>query len=93
MHKLRVLYRDAEPRNILYNTTSRELMVVDFKRAEFHGRRPLGLIGPNQSRKRKRGVVQKQKKDDFARELESATTGASSCVANLPSPSEITSQL
>ncbi|OAQ58949.1 serine threonine protein kinase [Pochonia chlamydosporia 170] len=93
MHKLRVLHRDAEPRNILYNTTSRELMVVDFERAEFHGRRPLGSIGPNQSRKRKRGVLQNQKKDDFARELESATARASSCVANLPSPSEITSRL
>ncbi|KJZ69734.1 hypothetical protein HIM_10874 [Hirsutella minnesotensis 3608] len=75
MHKLRVLHRDAEPRNMLYNPDSGKLMVVDFERAEFRGRQPLGLIVPNlQNRKRKRGILQK-KKDDFARELECAVGG------------------
>ncbi|XP_044718710.1 kinase [Hirsutella rhossiliensis] len=78
VHKLRVLHRDAEPRNILYNTNTGKLMLVDFERAEFRGRRPLGLIVSNvQNRKRKRGILQKQKKDDFARELESAVESAS----------------
>ena len=84
VHKLRVLHRDAQPRNILYNTTSRGFMVVDFERAEFRCRRPLVSIEPNLNRKRKRRAVQKQKKDDFARELESAVENALSCVANLP---------
>ncbi|KJZ69320.1 hypothetical protein HIM_11289 [Hirsutella minnesotensis 3608] len=58
MHTLRVLYRDAEPRNMLYNPDSRKLMVIDFERAEFRGRQPLGLIVPNiQNRKRKRGIL------------------------------------
>ncbi|EFZ04007.2 lipopolysaccharide kinase (Kdo/WaaP) family protein [Metarhizium robertsii] len=84
VHKLRVLHRDAQPRNILYNTTSRGFMVVDFERAEFHCRRPLVSIKPNLNRKRKRRAVQKQKKNDFARELESAVANALSCVVNLP---------
>jgi hypothetical protein len=65
-------------------------MLVDFERAEFRGRQSLGLIVPNvQSRKRKRGILQKQKKDDFARELESAVEGASRCAASLTSPAVV----
>ena len=48
VRELHVLHRDAEPRNILYNTISDSVMVVDFERAELHDRQPLGL-------KRKRG--------------------------------------
>ena len=89
MHKLHVLHRDAEPRNILYNTNSSNLMLMDFERAEFGGRQPLGLIVPNvQNRKRKRGILQR-KKDDFARELESAVEGASRCAASLTSPAVV----
>ncbi|KAH7012653.1 uncharacterized protein B0I36DRAFT_369779 [Microdochium trichocladiopsis] len=86
VHKLRVLHRDAEPRNILCDTNSGNLMVVDFERAEFRGRQPLGSIGRSGlNRKRKRGASQKQGKDDFARELESAVDNVSSCVVRLPS--------
>lgn len=50
-------------------------MVGDFKRADLHGRQPLGLISPNgQGRKRNRGsMAQKQGKeeDDFTEELQS----------------------
>lgn len=85
VHNLGVLHRDAEPRNILYNTTSRGLMVVDFKRAEFRCRRPLVSTKPNlNQKKRKRTAVQKQDKNNFTRELESAVASASRCVANLP---------
>ena len=80
LHKLRVLHCDAEPRNILYDTTSGKLMIVDFERAEFRGRQPLSLLSPNQDRKRKRGISQKQEKDDFTRELESAVEKVSRCV-------------
>ncbi|KAL7789024.1 hypothetical protein V8C37DRAFT_386986 [Trichoderma ceciliae] len=35
IHKLRVLHRDAEPRNILYDDQSGNLMVVDFERSGY----------------------------------------------------------
>ncbi|KJZ70625.1 hypothetical protein HIM_09980 [Hirsutella minnesotensis 3608] len=90
MHKLRVLHRDAEPRNMLYSPDSGKLMVVDFERAEFRGRQPLRLIVPTvQNRKRKRGRLEKQKKDDFARELESVVRTTSRCAASLASPAVI----
>lgn len=66
IHKLGVLHTDAEVRNILFNTTSRELMVVDFERAKF--RSPKG----------KRGELQKGKMDDFERELSDAIYRTSS---------------
>jgi hypothetical protein len=78
VHKLRVLHRDAKPRNILYDNGS--LMVVDFERAEFRGRQSLGLIAANgQNRKRKRKM--QQGSEDFARELECAVESVSSCLA------------
>jgi len=81
VHELRVLHRDAEPRNILYDTDSGSLMVVDFERAEFDGRQPLGSVGANGvHRKRKRGILQKQGKDEFASELESAVENVSRCL-------------
>ena len=83
VHRLRILHRDAEPRNILCDTNSGNLMVVDFERAEFRGRQPLGSIGPNgRNRKRKRGISQNQGKDEFAGELESAVEKVSRCVAS-----------
>jgi hypothetical protein len=85
IHRLSVLHRDAEPRNILYEGGT--LMVVDFERAEFRGRQPLSSIVANvQTRKRKRGKWRKQVKDDFASELESAVEKASRCIAK-PTPS------
>ncbi|KXJ84853.1 hypothetical protein Micbo1qcDRAFT_169890 [Microdochium bolleyi] len=61
------------------------LMVVDFERAEFCDRQPLGSIDANgQNRKRKRGSSQKQGKDDFARELESAVEKATKYIARPP---------
>ncbi|KYK54018.1 hypothetical protein DCS_05968 [Drechmeria coniospora] len=78
MHKLRVLHRDAEPRNMLYNAETGRLMVVDFERAEFRQRDPLGVIVPNvQRRRRKRGAAERKTEEDFARELKSAVDGAS----------------
>jgi hypothetical protein len=72
LHRLRVLHCDAEPRNILYDAYSRNLMIVDFERAEFCGRQPLGSISSNpQNRKRRRKTSQKRGNDVFARELQS----------------------
>lgn len=82
LHQLQVLHVDAEPRNILYDATSGTLMIVDFERAEFRGRQPLGSVSPNgQRRKRKRGLMaRKQGKDDFTEELQSAVEGVSRCL-------------
>ncbi|KAK4138392.1 hypothetical protein BT67DRAFT_437713 [Trichocladium antarcticum] len=83
VHALRVLHRDAEPRNILYDANSGKLMVVDFERATFHGRPPLGSRNSNgRDRKRKRGMSHKQK-DDFARELESVVEAVAKCVVGV----------
>jgi serine/threonine protein kinase len=84
LHKLRVLHCDAEPRNILYDVYSDNLMIVDFERAQFHGRQPLGSISLNaQDRKRKRKTSQKtsqkRENDVFARELQSVVECVSRC--------------
>ncbi|KAF4122167.1 hypothetical protein GMORB2_7760 [Geosmithia morbida] len=68
LHRFDILHRDAEPRNILFDTDSGNLMIVDFERAEFRGRQHLGSIDLNVHRKRKRGM-QKKEKDEFAKEL------------------------
>ncbi|KAK3991250.1 hypothetical protein QBC44DRAFT_323911 [Cladorrhinum sp. PSN332] len=80
LHRFRILHRDAEPRNILYNAVSGSLMVIDFERAEIHGRQALSSISPNgQNQKRKHGMPEKQAEDDFTRELQSAVESVSRC--------------
>ncbi|KAF5023369.1 hypothetical protein F66182_4572 [Fusarium sp. NRRL 66182] len=71
LHKHRVLHRDAEPRNVLYDKRTGKCMIVDLMLAESCAREALGFIDVNnQSRKRKRGL-QKQGKDSFAAEARS----------------------
>ena len=65
VHRLSVLHRDAEPRNILYDTISDNVMLVDFERAELLDRQSLGSS-------RRGGLSQKQGEDDFVKELEHA---------------------
>ncbi|KAI0391455.1 hypothetical protein F5Y17DRAFT_408898 [Xylariaceae sp. FL0594] len=70
VHSSKVLHCDAEPPNILYDTRTGRVMVVDFERAKIVGREPLGLISPN--KKREHPVYSgKQKKGGFAEELSS----------------------
>ncbi|KAK2022210.1 hypothetical protein LX32DRAFT_677351 [Colletotrichum zoysiae] len=78
MHNLGVLHRDAALRNVLRDTVSGSLMVVDFERAKINCRPPLGLLSSNvQNKKRKRaalekpGMLENRGKDGFAKELES----------------------
>ena len=59
-------------------------MVIDFERAEFRARQPLLSIGTNkQNRKRNRPKRKSapRRKDEFARELESAVEKVSRCVS------------
>ncbi|KAK3312513.1 hypothetical protein B0H66DRAFT_578616 [Apodospora peruviana] len=75
IHRLGVFHRDAEVRNVLYD---RNVMVVDFERAEVRDRQPLGLLSPNgQTRKRKR--PQKQGRDPFTEELQQVVEDISGC--------------
>lgn len=80
LHQLRILHGDAEPRNILYDTSNGNFMVIDFERAEFRSHhQPLTLISPNNSRKRKRGISQKEAKDDFKTEKQSVVGSVLRC--------------
>ncbi|KAE9565880.1 hypothetical protein CGMCC3_g17941 [Colletotrichum fructicola] len=71
IHKLHVLHKDAKPRNIVYEEGTGKVMIVDFERAEFCGRQPLGSLSPNAQNQRKQRRIQKQGKDDFVTERES----------------------
>jgi hypothetical protein len=83
IHKLRILHRDAEPRNMLYDTNSGNLMVIDFERSESLSRQPSS--SKSRIRKDNPNVSQKQWEGDFASELGSAIKKVSMCIANLPS--------
>ena len=47
VHLLKVLYRDAEPRNMLFDASRMKLMVIDFERSESCARQALSLITAN----------------------------------------------
>ncbi|KAK1973633.1 hypothetical protein LZ30DRAFT_561942, partial [Colletotrichum cereale] len=81
LHKLGILHGDAEPRNVLRDTVSGNIMVVDFERAELRCRPPLGSLSSNvQTQKRKRGMLEKRGKGDFTKELESVVERVSRCI-------------
>ncbi|KAI1145883.1 hypothetical protein F4825DRAFT_442461 [Nemania diffusa] len=71
IHELKVLHRDAEPRNVLYDSRNGSVMIVDFERAELIGREPLGVVSPN--KKRKLASEKKGNKDKLTDELLSIT--------------------
>ncbi|KAF9878757.1 hypothetical protein CkaCkLH20_03657 [Colletotrichum karsti] len=80
IHKLQILHRDAEPRNIVYEEENGKVMIVDFERAEFRGRQPLGALSPNAWNKRKRGGAKKRQTNDFTKEEESVILSVSRLV-------------
>jgi serine/threonine protein kinase len=51
IHRLQVLHKDLEPRNILWNKETDHVMVIDFERAEVEQRTALGVISANRKRK------------------------------------------
>ncbi|KAJ9634904.1 hypothetical protein H2199_008768 [Coniosporium tulheliwenetii] len=78
LHRLQVLHKDAEPRNILWDEQGDALMLVDFERAEIQAKQPLGTITPNRKRKRD-GEKQTTAKDDFDKEIQQARGCISRC--------------
>ncbi|KAJ9655814.1 hypothetical protein H2201_008724 [Coniosporium apollinis] len=78
LHGLRVLHKDAEPRNILCDEQGDTLMLVDFERAEIQARQPLGAITPNRKRKRD-GEKKTTAKDDFGKEIQQARGSICRC--------------
>ncbi|KAG8422552.1 hypothetical protein J3459_010291 [Metarhizium acridum] len=73
LHGLGVLHCDAEPRNILFDSETGGVMVVDFERSEFLNRQPLASMDLNsQGRKRKRDLGRKKHEEECANELRSA---------------------
>ncbi|KAK1637271.1 hypothetical protein BDP81DRAFT_427086 [Colletotrichum phormii] len=77
IHRLHILHRDAEPRNIVYEEGSGNVMIVDFERAELCGRQPLGSLSSNAWNQRKLGGAEKRQKDDFTKEEESVILSVS----------------
>lgn len=76
IHKLRVLHRDAELRNILYDEHSGTLMVVDFERSAYWKRQAQASVsGKDRQARKKHRELQKQHKLDMAREAEMAKQG------------------
>ncbi|KAK1656902.1 hypothetical protein BDP55DRAFT_568421 [Colletotrichum godetiae] len=80
LHQLGVLHGDAKLRNVLRNESiaGQSIVVVDFERAQFSRRLPLGLLSSDrQNKKRKRGILGKSTASDsqgcerFAKELDS----------------------
>ncbi|KAI1195303.1 hypothetical protein F5X97DRAFT_247716 [Nemania serpens] len=70
IHTAKVLHCDAEPRNVLYDTHTSRIMVVDFERAKLISEVPLRTISPK--RERKHVIYPGQDKgDDFTEELSS----------------------
>ncbi|KAI0400705.1 hypothetical protein F4802DRAFT_609898 [Xylaria palmicola] len=75
VHSLHVLHGDAEPRNILYNADNGNVMIVDFERAIFSNREPLGLISPNRKRKHSMCQEKQGRSNKFTAELRSIIQG------------------
>ncbi|GAB0138064.1 hypothetical protein EsDP_00006310 [Epichloe bromicola] len=74
LHKLGILHGDAEPRNVLRDTMSGNIMVVDFCR-------PLGSLSSNgQPQKRNQGMLEKRGKGGSVKELESVIERVSRCI-------------
>lgn len=76
-YKYRVLHKDVEPRNWLWD--GQRIMLIDFERAEVRARQPLEMLNPNRKRKRL-GDIKGKVHDDFSRETQSARGGLSRCI-------------
>ena len=75
IHSLGVLHKDLMPRNILWNEKIRQVMVVDFERAEVIKPRPvLGAISANRKKKQlDNGSVKRENPSIFTLEKDCVT--------------------
>ncbi|PPJ53293.1 hypothetical protein CBER1_11958 [Cercospora berteroae] len=64
---LQVLHHDAEPRNMVYDGKTGQLMIIDFERSEIVPRQALCELSPN--RKRKRPLDQRSRKEFYWGEM------------------------
>lgn len=80
LHGRQVLHKDVEPRNWLWDEEHGRLMLVDFERAEFRVRPPLGTLSPNRKRNLQGKLKSEIKVDEFNCEMESARASISRCV-------------
>jgi hypothetical protein len=78
LHKFKVLHRDAEPRNLLYDVENDQVMIIDLERAEYLGRQPLRPIQANRKKKRT-GDKHQGNEDVFDRERRFAL----GCILNI----------
>jgi hypothetical protein len=72
IHNLGVLHSEPIPGNMIWNEENRRVMFIDFERAQYQRRTPLGPIAANQKRKRATTVWDKspnKRSDSFQREL------------------------
>jgi hypothetical protein len=72
IHNLGVLHSDPIPGNMIWNEETQRVMFIDFERAQYQKRVPLGSIAANQKRKRVISVWDKspnKRSDSFQREL------------------------
>jgi serine/threonine protein kinase len=72
IHNLGVLHSDPIPGNIVWNEENQRVIFIDFERAQYQRRTPLGPIAANQKRKRVASEWDKSqnKRPDFShREL------------------------
>jgi tRNA A-37 threonylcarbamoyl transferase component Bud32 len=72
IHNLGILHSDPNPGNMIWNEEHRRVMFIDFERAQYQKRTPLGTITANQKRKRVTSVWEKspnKRLDFFHREL------------------------
>ncbi|QGA17402.1 hypothetical protein EYB26_005073 [Talaromyces marneffei] len=72
IHNLGVLHSDPIPGNMIWNEENQRVMFIDFERARYQKRVPLGSIAANQKRKRVASVWDKipnKRPDFFNREL------------------------
>jgi hypothetical protein len=80
LHGKRVLHKDVEPRNLLWDERLGRLMLVEFERAEIRVRPPLGYLSPNRKRNIHGDMKSEVKDDEFYCEIESARGSISRCI-------------
>jgi len=78
LHRLRIMHRDVEVRNILYDASRGTVMIVDLERAEWLGRAVVDVSDGNEGRRGKEGSG--RKKDPFVRELRAMVAHVEQCI-------------